>query len=93
MSASNFADGAGRAARIDEPRMARRLTQPEQRLEDLHLRLLKPVALNAAQQRGAVVIAQLVVQLALRALQLAPDRQLGCATAVPGRPALSSAAG
>ena len=39
--------------------------------------LLRAVAFDAAEQRRAVVVAQLVVQLALQALQLATQRQLG----------------
>ena len=62
--------------RIDQPGMAGRLAQAQQRLQHVHLRLLQPVARDAPEQRRSVVVAQLVVQLALRAHQIAVHRQL-----------------
>ena len=57
--------GRPRCSRVDQARVAGRLPQPQQRLE--HLRSSsapRPVALDAAEQRRAVVVAQLVVQRA-----------------------------
>ena len=63
--------------RIDQPGMARRLAQAQQRLEHVHLRLLQPVARDAPEQRRPIVVPQLVVQLALHPTQIAVQRQLG----------------
>jgi hypothetical protein len=51
--------------------MNRRLAQAQQRFENLNLRPLDPHTLDAFQQTLAVMLAQLVVQLALFALELA----------------------
>src|SRR5262245_48557544 len=57
--------------------MARSLTEPQQRLEDLHLRSVDAVARNSRQQGLAIVGAQLVVMSALRRLELALQRLFG----------------
>ena len=65
--------------------MTRRLAQAQQRLEDLQLRLAEADrrADLLPKERGAIVVAQLVVQRALRRLEVAvqgllgPGRQLG----------------
>ena len=62
---------------VEEPGMAGGLPEPEQRLEHLDLRPPEPVAPDLAEQRRAVVVAQLVVELALRGLELAVQRLLG----------------
>ena len=49
------------ALRVDQPGMAGRLAQAQQRLEDLDLRPCQPLALHPAEERLAVVVAQLVV--------------------------------
>src|SRR3954471_7293181 len=65
------------AARIDERGMTCRLPQSQQRLEDLHPRLLDAALADATEERGAVVIAQLVVQFFLFAFELAVERLFG----------------
>ena len=57
--------------------VARRLAQPQQRLENLHLRAIDAVAGDAREQRLAIVRAQLVVVPPLRAFELALERLLG----------------
>ena len=56
--------------------MARRLAQAQQRFEDLDLRLVDADAIDLRQQRLAVMLAQFVVELALRVVELAVDRLL-----------------
>ena len=57
--------------------MTRRLAQPQQRLEDLHLRSVDAVARDPREQRFAIMRAQLVVMPPLRRLELAVQRLLG----------------
>ena len=57
--------------------MAGGLPEPQQGLEHLDLRPPEPVAPDLAEQRRAVVVPQLVVQLSLGGLQLAVQRLLG----------------
>ena len=87
-STSSFALGSAARVVVDQARVAGRLAQAQQRLEDLDLRLRRaPRARSRAEQRCAVVVAQLVVELALLRLQLAVDRLLGLRAAAPARPA------
>src|SRR3954451_23991937 len=65
------------AARIDERGMTCRLPQPQQRLEDLHPRLLDAAFADASEERGAVVISELVVEFFLLPFELAVERLLG----------------
>ena len=64
--------------------MARGLTQAQQRFEDLQLLPRHPVRLERAEQRRAVVRAQLGVQGALRRLELAVQRLLGARRQLAG---------
>src|SRR5262249_22206316 len=54
--------------------MARRLPQPQQRFEDLKLPALQRGRVCIREKRSPVMIAQLVVQRALRFLELAVQR-------------------
>ena len=56
--------------------MARRLAQPQQRLEDVHARLADAHAVDALEHAPAIRLEQLVVELALRALELDVQRLL-----------------
>src|SRR5262245_9752439 len=66
-----------RTGGIDQAAMARSLTQPQQRLQNLHLRSIDAVARNSRQQCLAIVRAQFVVMSTLRWLQLALQRLFG----------------
>src|SRR5688500_5088893 len=56
--------------------MARGLAEAQQRFEDLDLRLAEALLVDQAEQAGAVMVAQLVVELPLVAFQFAVDRLL-----------------
>src|SRR4051812_3002647 len=64
------------AGRIDQPRVAGGLAQTEQRLEDVHARLVDAAFPDAAEERQAVVIAKLVVLRLLLPFELAVQRLL-----------------
>ena len=63
--------------RVDEARVAGGLAQAQQRFEDLDLAASEPLLADALEQRAAVVAQELVVERALRPLELAEDRLLG----------------
>ena len=65
---------------IGQTGMTRGLAQAEQRLEHLDLRPGDAIVADALEQRAAVMVAQLVVQAALAAIEVGVDRLL-----VPGR--------
>ncbi len=65
------------AARIDQARMAGRLTQAQQRLQDLDLGPPDAVARDARQKRLPVMVLQLVVDAALIRFHVAENRLLG----------------
>ena len=75
-SASSFALGPVRLPRVDEARVAGGLPHPQERLEHLHLRAGEALALDAVEERRAVVVAQLVAQGLLLGLEVAPQRLL-----------------
>ena len=93
----HFLQAAARACRawrwiaglllVDQARMAGRLAQTQQGLEHLDLGAVHADRLDRLEQRLAVVLAQLVVELALFGLQLAVERLLGLSRAGPWRPA------
>ncbi len=57
--------------------MTRGLAQPQQRLEHVHARLCHALAIDARQERLAVMTAQPVVERALVRVEIAQDRLLG----------------
>ena len=70
--------GLAGAARVDQAGVAGGLAEPQERLEDLDLGLGSARGvLDARSERLAVVVAQLVVELALRGLQVAVEGLLG----------------
>ena len=88
-------DFRGRRVRVavDERRMARGLAQAQQRFEDVHARLVDAAFVDAAEERGAVVIAQLLVLLLAASLPARSRASVRCAPAARARPAPSSGAG
>src|SRR5437764_824010 len=60
----------------EETRVAGGLAQSQQRFQDLHSRFLDAAFSDAAEESGAVVIAQVVVLLFLLPFQLAVERLL-----------------
>ena len=76
-SASSLALASPLRFGSSRPGMAGGLAQPQQRFQHLDLGLRQALGLDPLEQRIAVVLAQLVVELALRGLQLAVDGLLG----------------
>ena len=92
-SASNFADGALARARIDQAGMARRLAQPQQRLEHVHLRSAagRRARCGPAATSGSGRAARRTARAAGPAARSAASAR--CARAAPAPPAPSCGAG